>query len=64
MRVTYSEADTDYTASGETRSHGKAWTPNEFTATAPDADMVRVLFDDEAEARWEYWATLTKEGQQ
>ncbi|SLI00910.1 Uncharacterised protein [Mycobacteroides abscessus subsp. abscessus] len=61
MRVTYHEPDTGYMISGSTRTSGKAWTPNEFTATAPDEDMVRVLFDDHTEARWEYKANLRKE---
>ncbi len=35
-----------------------AWTPNDRTNVAPDAGMVRVLWDGDREPMWEYEASL------
>lgn len=31
-----------------------AWTPNDLSATAPDADMITVVWDGDVQPCWEY----------
>lgn len=47
-------AHEDRSEHGTVEATGKAWTPNDLTATAPATGMVRVRWDGSLHLYWEY----------
>lgn len=58
--VSWSDPHDPYTKTGVVvrPARRKAWTPNDFVATAPDEGMVMVLWEGDTDPSWEYSAEL------